>query len=882
MKTDVSDEAVDRLQYAIMNEPERRIVFVTGAGVSLPAIPSTEEMLAYFEAELDGISPDLKKQLAREQSPVAYQMLAKQLRQRRGEAGLARAIRKAVLSAAPDFDGPPGTNPLDNDWLLAPAQIALAKLVIAIPEQQRGPIFTTNFDPQTEVALRLRGIAVTPMATPSNSAFPVEQIFDTLPVIHLHGFWVNSATLSTVAQLERQRPGIEEMLHGQFSNALIVVVGYGGWDDSFTRSVVRLVDDGRLAALNSELLWMNYSSEAVGLTGLGALLSGCPGVNQYWEIDAQQLFDDVRVRVHDLSRQSRPSYPGWSSVPAGPEVRTPTISELVDFTEGKQPNWEVASVLPLLDSTTQALRKLSEQVESDGDSCLVLLGPTGEGKSLALRQVALSFTDPFPNDTTLLYREVSAPPISSDWVAHLRKKSNTTVLFVDEADLIFDDVFRSMRAGGSSDGRIVWVLSAHSHYRERIHGRVPHNGISTAIVEFEAVSTRDTLRIASSWLTLKMLPDDYSDLDAVEIADIIRDAGKSKHGTSLFGAALHLWMGDNLFDRILDLLRRLSNSSIRGVTHADLLSAIAMVQMAWDPDEESNDGISLAALGKLCGLRSLDVAALVLAPLGREVGLARVGDRVYVRHPQIAEAIADALVTNREDVRLAEFLGRAAGEMRAEGSLDRSAYFNMYNLASKLTGESALAAARGVILGSPKLLESRVSYLAFQRRHGKSEDASRYARYLNADLGKFTDLRQSERGFFVEYANVEYKLGHTFLAVGLAAKSMSDLRGSFITLDQLHYGLVNTANFSRALFRSGDGNAGTLYNTCLDLLCLLPNSGKHLSAVDLHVPRSVSRVSLVQDFKVASQTYSTGISPIGGWSFQALLSAMVQHGGQTG
>jgi hypothetical protein len=248
------DQAIDRVQYAISNEIDRRLIFVLGSGVSIPEIPSTEEMIAYFEAEVGAFSPDFRRQLAALDPPERYRTAALQAKQRRGDRGLAAAVRKAVLNAYRGGPNPSG-DVIDSDWTLSSAQAALAKVVGHIPTQQLGPIFTTNFDPLTEVALRTKGLAVTAVATPATVAFPIDQIYGSLPIVHLHGYWQDSATLSTVAHLEKERQGVEEMLHAQFRNALVVVLGYGGWNDSFYRAFTRALRDGRFAALDAELVW---------------------------------------------------------------------------------------------------------------------------------------------------------------------------------------------------------------------------------------------------------------------------------------------------------------------------------------------------------------------------------------------------------------------------------------------------------------------------------------------------------------------------------------------------------------------------------------------------------------------------------------------------
>jgi hypothetical protein len=553
----------------------------------------------------------------------------------------------------------------------------------------------------------------------------------------------------------------------------------------------------------------------------------------------------------------------------------PDPLELINFTEGAQPNWAVAKALPELHATRQALEELqSDTPNGDDDVVLVLAGPTGEGKSIGLRQLALRTMERFEG-STVLFREAGAPPLSSEWVDHLRSTSQQTFLFIDEGDLLIGDVFR--HAGRAFTGtRIVWVLAIHSHYRESIARRSGH-GVTISVTDYGGLPEPDLLDIADAWVRHDMLPDSFSKHPVREIADMIHDAGQSAVGRSLFGAVLHLWMGDGLFDRVSDLIRRLERSSIRGYTYSRLLACIAFVQLAWDPKgEEGGTGISLSALGSVCNLRSRDVSSLVIGPLGREVGLSQIGDQVYVRHPAIGAAIVADLRSSGEHLELAAMLGETGGRMRQEGHSSREEAACVYGLAAKLEGEESLAAARGIVQGAPLLLEARVTYMATQRRRKHPEDAVRYARILRGRMTDYRDWRSSERGFWVEYANAEAQLGHAVRAIGMAAKSLSDLNGSFISLDQLSYGLVNTANFSRRL-SSRDNAALELFLITMDLLTLVPGTERVMSAVVQHKRRKDSLVSLTNDFRLASLPFSRDVALPGEWKFQKLLSAMSEH-----
>ena len=77
-------------------------------------------------------------------------------------------------------------------------------------------------------------------------------------VIHLHGYWYGSDILHTGRQITQERPRLKAWLGALLRNKLVVVSGYGGWDDAFTEALMDVVRDDTAFP---EILWTFHSRQ---------------------------------------------------------------------------------------------------------------------------------------------------------------------------------------------------------------------------------------------------------------------------------------------------------------------------------------------------------------------------------------------------------------------------------------------------------------------------------------------------------------------------------------------------------------------------------------------------------------------------------------------
>lgn len=118
-------------------------------------------------------------------------------------------------------------------------------------------IITTNFDTLIEEQLKNRGIPYNSYSIVSDSNF-LETDDDRLNIFHIHGAWDRGDSMHTRNQLEASRGKIESSLKRLLGSEHVVIMGYSGWEDSFTRSLVSIIDDDK-AEYN--VAWCFYEQE---------------------------------------------------------------------------------------------------------------------------------------------------------------------------------------------------------------------------------------------------------------------------------------------------------------------------------------------------------------------------------------------------------------------------------------------------------------------------------------------------------------------------------------------------------------------------------------------------------------------------------------------
>ncbi|PIF20831.1 MULTISPECIES: SIR2 family protein [Pantoea] len=112
---------------------------------------------------------------------------------------------------------------------------------IANGEYRVANIVTTNFDTLIEESFEEKNIKTNCFSMVSDSHLS-EGHNDELNIFHIHGVWSKNDTMHSHSQLNVKREKLEGSLHELFLNTSVVIMAYGGWEDSFTRTLSNIVN----------------------------------------------------------------------------------------------------------------------------------------------------------------------------------------------------------------------------------------------------------------------------------------------------------------------------------------------------------------------------------------------------------------------------------------------------------------------------------------------------------------------------------------------------------------------------------------------------------------------------------------------------------------
>lgn len=804
---DISDLKI-RLQ-VLADEADRRLVTVFGSGISSEVLPNVPQLTDIFRAHVP------KAGLARfnatveeAQDPgVKYQNAAAVLTRQAGEHTVMRAIRTAVLQACPDVpEKDVAAVARDEErcreylktgnWRIPRGYQRFAKFFASLSGRVRGPIITTNFDPLIEIALRQAGVPSDPIPIPTDTTPTPQQLKESIaqPVLHIHGYWTGMATSNVPTRITSERPGLDDVLKELLTNSVVLVVGYSGWLDGFMKSLRSRVLN-KTDLLQAEVLWAAYETEAAAVTGgvIGEFV-GAPGFTLYLGVDGHELFTDQLKRDETESEEASSPF-GYSRVPRTPVVSTSYQPEA--FAEGSQPVWADSAPgrWPVLSSTVLLEQRVVERLRIGGGGGAVAIGPLGEGKSLALRQVAHSVAGSRP-EWNVLWREPGAPVLTKEWLNDIRV-TGKTLICVDEADLIMDDMVSTKDVWAAEGSGIAFLLASHDRLWWQGAGSALRPWIDDVL--FHGITNDDARNIALTWQGLGLL-DGSQEVNTVTDR-LTRSAGAmAAESNTLFGAVLDVRYGADLGARVEDLVRKLHEIKLTdSVDLGDVYGGICVMQHTLDKDGNRGKGASRSVIAAMAGLDPVFADGKILQTLGREAAVTFAGNRVYCRHPSIAATVVAYLHRERTAEKVYELVGQAGGARLLSKASQLEGYRDAYLLSRSLPAPETVWAAKGAVKGTgPQVLESRVSMLRSLRREGKQRSGA-YARGLAPRLMDYDDYRGAIRAFLVEFSISLRDEGEPQASAGLAALALDDRFGYSLDGDRAGYALVSLARSAAAL-----------------------------------------------------------------------------------
>lgn len=789
---------------------KRPVAFLVGSPLSLKdgdGVPGVTEILDFVRAEIHdrGIAfslPRFEAALNDKTGGDAYQEAMKWLGKNAGQDAINDVIRKAVLKArkatAPALssgDGDP------TEWNIPDGTAILGELVARESERFRGPILTTNFDPLISLAVRDTGGRTGRRVLTADGTLAGSAEDDICNVIHLHGFWRDSDTLHTQAQLTNSRPKLTKSLQRLLQGRTLIVAAYGGWDDVFTKALVDLMNDEQAPL---DVIWCFYEDNADTVKERhGKLLAAVdPAIvmnrfRAFGGIDCHSIFGEILATLRSVSPAA--VAPSNASPLAGWELIAPAFlgalaplrrEEVVRYFDGATPTWRHAACadIPSRADAGEISRRLAEvKSGKDGCSLQIIRAAGGEGKSTLLLQAAAAAAK--SGGWNVLWRPAPRLRLLPEHIKTLDQAKDWLIVADDAENLVGDLSEAACLLHEAGHAHVHFLLAARDTDWCHFHGDRPPWGTwlkrhpDMLLRELNHV---DAIMLVGAWQkfgpdglrALASLPDMDKQVAALlhavhDVAATARDEG------SFFGGLLAVRFGpDGLKDHVVAMLNRLKERRIRDSdrTLFDALVYVAACHAVGIP------GLDEKVLADLVDVPRDWVQTLVVNPLGDEAAAVRSAGHVLVRHSKVAAAI---LVAAEQDLGadIAEIwsaIVRQTVRAGRDGTVSKQCHAKIIHAGPRLQRdlpqqfsekrrkEIAVAAAKASIAVEP----DRLSYIVdLGKTYRKAKDFPAAAKVFRDNLRSapnkvdFTDVI---RGYWYEWSVAEGE------GCGERAKALAD------------------------------------------------------------------------------------------------------------
>lgn len=720
------------------------------------------------------------------------------------------AVLKARKTPAPDLTSGDGHY---TDWLIPEGTANLGELVAKESEQFIGPILTTNFDPLLSMAVQRFGGQTGRYVLTGDGTISGPAVDGICTVIHLHGFWRDSDTLHTQAQLTNFRPRLSKSLQRVLQGRTLIVAAYGGWDDVFTRALVDLMNDEQAPL---DVIWCFREDDADRVKErYGNLLDTVkPAIimnrfRAFGGIDCHSIFGEILAEMRSEDPATATAsiaspLAGWELIDAAylGALNPLRPEEVVRYFDGATPSWQHATCADIPHRTVAGeIAKRLAEIKNSKSSCSLqlILAAGGEGKSTLLYQAAATAVQ--SGDWNVLWRPAPRLHLPSEHVSAL-DPSKDWLIVADDAENLVDDLSEAARllhtAGLSHVHYLLAARDTDWHYANG--NQKPWN---TWLKRHSDVLLRelipgDAAILVGAWQKygtdglreLAFLPD--SDKQISTLLDAIRGTSALNTDGSFFGGLLAIRFGpDGLRDHVVSVLSRLRERQIKNSDHT-LFDAIVYVAACHAANIQ---GINENILADLVRVPRDWLQSLVVKPLGEEAAAVRSAGHVLTRHSSVAEAIlvsaeqdlgADiaevwcALVRQTVRTSLDVRIGRSFAQIIHAGP--RLQHELPHHFTEQRRMEIAVAVAKSAVEAQTTWLGCVVDLGKTYRNSGDFPAAVQVFRDNLSTASSKVDYAKVIRGYWYEWGVVEGLAGNDASNAWIQGLSISDhLRAAQIT-----------------------------------------------------------------------------------------------------
>lgn len=659
----------------------RPVAFLVGSPLSLQngiGVPGVTTMLDFVRDEIRSRGsfalPQFEAVVNGKVGPGAYQEAMKWLGVNGGPDALNDVVANAVLQARKGSAGSPptGNDGQPDDWNIPAGTRSIAELVKFDRGRFLGPILTTNFDPLISLAIKQSGGRAGRRVLTTDGALggAAEDDQEVCSVVHLHGFWRDSDTLHTQAQLTNPRPKLKASLQRLLTAQprTLIVAAYGGWDDVFTQALVEIINDEQA---KFDVIWCFHESVAEKdfEDRYGNLLSAMhPAIvsnrfRPFGGIDCHTIFAEILSTLQGTSSPAAVAsitaspIAGWQLIdpPYLDSLVALSSDEVIRYFDGAVPTWRhaVSQAIPRRQDVEKLTARLAQLAHDNiARSMHLVRAAGGEGKSTLLLQAATDGAR--AGGWSVLWRTSPKEGISPEQVTNLDPTRRWLVV-ADDADNIVsglaDSAYQLSQSGRS--GVHFLLATRDADWKNAGGPRKPWSEWLDAYpdIVLRGITPDDARAVLTAWENAG--PDGLRELAAigdsakraVAFESAVRDAvGRQDEQAkryrpqegSFFGGLLAVRFGQNgLQAHVRAFLQRLEHMHIEHGNGSlfDALLYVAACHGTGIP------GIDERVLADLVGVPREWVQRHVVRPLGEEAAAVHNAGHALTRHSQVAAAI---------------------------------------------------------------------------------------------------------------------------------------------------------------------------------------------------------------------------------------------------
>lgn len=351
---------------------------------------------------------------------------------------------------------------------------------------------------------------------------------------------------------------------------------------------------------------------------------------------------------------------GWAVLPPSFFASLTPDSDLTKFFNGGEPYWEavVNPKLARIQLTRTILDRTRRRITENKTGIELMIGPTGEGKSTAIRQAAAILA--LEDSRTVLWRQQGDAVLDESVVAAALALGTNTVLVSDNAQLILQPLNQLVMNGSvPREGLQILLASRDTDWirqRRALGFKLDPKDSWTSKLPlvstkhpFGRVTEDDARKIVRSWRALEPDPPgairDLNDADAAELLSNASASADAENGALLGGLLRIRYTPEELRAHLMSLLESLSQDATESsVTLADVVFVLALVNVA------SVDSVPTEVMARFCGVDQPLFYRDVANRLGSEAVANYSEDVMRTRHPTVASTILEIAMSHDSDI----------------------------------------------------------------------------------------------------------------------------------------------------------------------------------------------------------------------------------------